>query len=178
MTEFRLRQYSLIQSIIVAGNGTTPFGRDRWFQHPKVAGIGVPASRFQLCYWNRSSNLGSRSSIWEAEVLFGMTEFRLRQYWLSESNFSCRKRNYCQLPESELLPSVVTVGFGIPKLPESEFRHPVSIPVAGNVVPIWDDRTPIREAVGLFGMTEFRLRQYSSDLVNLNCRNWNYSLWS
>ncbi|MGB4576483.1 MAG: hypothetical protein WBI06_06220 [Paludibacter sp.] len=61
----------------------------------------------------------------------------------------------------ELLPLVVTVGSSIQKLPESEFRHPVSIPVAGNGVPIRDDRTPIREAGVLFGMTEFRLRQYS-----------------
>ncbi|MGB4415470.1 MAG: hypothetical protein WBI53_11370, partial [Paludibacter sp.] len=42
-----------------------------------------------------------------------------------------------QLPESELLPSVVTVGSDTQKLPESEFRHPVSIPVAGIVAPIW-----------------------------------------
>jgi len=58
MTEFRLRQYSPIQSNPIAGIGTTPFGRDRWFQHPEVAGIGVPASRFQLNCRKWSSNLG------------------------------------------------------------------------------------------------------------------------
>ncbi|MGB4415472.1 MAG: hypothetical protein WBI53_11380 [Paludibacter sp.] len=97
MTEFRLRQYSLIQSISVTGIRITPFGRDRWFRHPEVAGIGIPASRFHPSCRNRSSDLECRSFIWEAGVLFGMTEFRLRQYWLWEFNFSCRSyqnRNY------------------------------------------------------------------------------------
>ncbi|MGB4576485.1 MAG: hypothetical protein WBI06_06230 [Paludibacter sp.] len=58
MTEFRLRQYSPIQFIPVAGIGITPFGRDRWFQHPEVAGIGIPASRFHPSCRKWSSNLG------------------------------------------------------------------------------------------------------------------------
>ena len=87
---------------------------------------------------------GSRSFIWEAEVLFGMTEFRLRQYSPIQSI------SVAPLPELELLPSVVTVGSNTPKLPESEFRHPVSISVAGNGVPAWDE-------VVLFGKPEFYL---------------------
>ena len=101
MTEFRLRQYSPIQSNPVAGNGITPFGRDRWFQHPDVAGIGIPASRFHLICRKWSSSLGWGSSIREAEVLFGMTEFRLRQYSPIQSIsiarigiiLNCRNRN-------------------------------------------------------------------------------------
>ncbi|MGB4575387.1 MAG: hypothetical protein WBI06_00610 [Paludibacter sp.] len=58
MTEFRLRQYSPIEFNPVAGIGITPFGRDRWFQHSEVAGIGIPASRFQLSCRKWSSNSG------------------------------------------------------------------------------------------------------------------------
>ncbi|MGB4575389.1 MAG: hypothetical protein WBI06_00620 [Paludibacter sp.] len=69
-----------------------------------------------------------------------------------------------QLPESELLLLVVTVGSGIPfpsQLQEMEFRFRKPEFHSGSRSFIWDDGVPIRNAEVLFGMTEFRLRQYS-----------------
>jgi len=63
MTEFRLRQYSPIQSNPIAGIGTTPFGRDRWFQHPEACR-------------NRNSGIPFPSQLPETEFQFGMTELQ------------------------------------------------------------------------------------------------------
>ncbi|MGB4413994.1 MAG: hypothetical protein WBI53_03800 [Paludibacter sp.] len=91
---------------------------------------------------------GSRSFIWDDGV-------PTPSIFSNSVHPNCRNQNYSQLPKTELLPSVVTVGSGIPKLPESEFRHPVSIPFAGNGVPIWDE-------VVLFGKPKFHFRCRSS----------------
>ena len=71
MTEFRLRQYSPIQSNPIAGIGITPFGRDRWFRHPvsiPVAGNGVPIWDEVVLFWKPKFHSGSRSFIWDDGV--------------------------------------------------------------------------------------------------------------
>ena len=101
MTEFRLRQYSPIQFISIAGIGTTPFGRDRRFQHPedcrnRNSGIPFPAqlpeTEFQFGepefhFGKPKFHSGSRSFIWDDGV-------PTPSIFSNSVNHSCRNWNY------------------------------------------------------------------------------------
>jgi len=55
----------------VAGIGTTPFGRDRWFRHPvsiPVAGIGVPVRDEVVLFGKPKFHFRCRSFIWDDGV--------------------------------------------------------------------------------------------------------------